>query len=77
MLAGLKLVTEKTTMNTRSYSAYTRTSNNIIEHTPVLDLPTHLALKKKAQTRKKIKDSLAFIAYLIIAYILINLGGAI
>lgn len=63
-------------MNTRSYSAYTRTSNNIIEHTPVLDLPTHLALKKKAQTRKKIKDSLAFIAYLIIAYILINLGGA-
>ncbi len=65
------------TMASRSYSAYARTSNNIIEHTPVLDLPTHLALKKKVQTRKKIKDSLAFIAYLIIAYILINLGGAI
>ena len=63
-------------MTSRSYSAYTRTSNNIIEHTPVLDLPAYLALKKKAQTRKKIKDSLAFIAYLIIAYILINLGGA-
>lgn len=77
MLVSVKTYEEHTTMNTRSYSAYTRTSNNIIEHTPVLDLPTHLALKKKAQTRKKVKDSLAFIAYLIIAYILINLGGAI
>lgn len=63
-------------MTSRSYSAYTRTSN-IIEHTPVHDLATHLANKKKAQTRKKIKDSIAFLAYLIIAYILINLGGAI
>lgn len=63
-------------MTSRSYSANTRTSNNIIEHTPVHDLPTLLALKKKAQTRKKLKDSLAFIAYLIIAYILIKLGGA-
>jgi len=77
MLVDSKPTKRKSTMTSRSYSAYTRTSNNIIEHTPVLDLPTHLALKKKAQTRKKIKDTLAFIALLIIAYILINLGGAI
>ncbi|MCH7306590.1 hypothetical protein MMO38_00315 [Acinetobacter sp. NIPH 1852] len=63
-------------MNTRIYSADTRTSSTPIEHTPVLDLPAYLASKKKAHTRKKILDTLAFLAILIIAYILINLGGA-
>lgn len=64
-------------MSTRSYSAYTRTSpTQIIEHTPILDVPAYLASQKKAQTRKKILDTFAFLAILVIACILIKLGGA-
>lgn len=63
-------------MTSRSYSAYTRPSNNIIEHTPVHDLSTHLASKKKAKTIKKIQDSFAFIAILLLAYMLLKMGGA-
>lgn len=63
-------------MASRSYSAYTRTSTTPIEHTPINDLPAYLASKKKASNLKKFKDTIAFLAILIIAYILINLGGA-
>lgn len=65
------------TMTSRSYSAYTRTSTAPIEHTPILDFHAYQASKKKTQQLKKIKDTLAFLAILIIAYILINLGGAV
>jgi hypothetical protein len=77
MLVDSKPTKRNTTMTSRSYSAYTRTSNNIIEHTPVLDLTTHLASKKKAQTIKKIQDSFAFIAILLLAFILLKIGGAV
>lgn len=63
-------------MNTRSYSAYARTPATPIEHTPIHDLPAYLASKKKAARLKKVHDSLAYLAILIIAYILLKIAGA-
>ncbi|QHH99593.1 hypothetical protein FPL17_17380 [Acinetobacter dispersus] len=61
-------------MNTRSYSAYTRTSQSpIIEHTPVKDLAAHQLRHKQIQKRKKIIDTLCFIAFVLMTLVLLKI----
>lgn len=76
MLVGSKPAKSKTTMTSRSYSAYTRTSNNIIEHTPVYDPNAYRQQQKQIQRINRLKDTIAFLAFIALALILFSLGGA-
>ncbi|TCB49852.1 hypothetical protein E0H80_10590 [Acinetobacter sp. ANC 4779] len=64
-------------MNTRSNRAYTRTyKKQIIEHTPIYDLINYELRQKQIQKRQKFQDTLIFLAIILFAIILLNLGGA-
>ncbi|MDQ1209780.1 hypothetical protein QE380_002703 [Acinetobacter baylyi] len=63
-------------MTSRFYSAYTRTSNNIIEHTPVYDPNAYRQQQKQIQRINRLKDTIAFLAFIALALILFSLGGA-
>lgn len=64
-------------MNTRSYSAYTRTSTHqIIEHTPVHDPIAYQQQQKQIQRINRLKDTLAFLVIIALAVFLMALGGA-
>ncbi|MEF9955640.1 MAG: hypothetical protein RR767_00405 [Acinetobacter sp.] len=60
-------------MNTRSLGAYTRTSTTqIIEHTPVHDPIAYQLRQKQLNNRKKLLDTLGFLAFVLTALILLK-----